>query len=676
MTSGQVLDWSYERWAMELEAFFFGESDPGEVVTFCADGPTLATMTGVPETVATESLRASVGPLVVPGYRFEFIGALAVEWERDGMIGPPPSLPLLALTVLAASLMQREGEVASHNFYTRFRQQFDPLDVQPGIPGDYGDWVPGLWRQLERWLNEHLGGASGALVLQSQESLDHNPYGKNIAHALQQAVFRVSDRRYLYRFFRAIGVDPGDDDAEPTELRRALAIWAARHQPGAARLARLATESSFEIYCLDLLSRLARSWDGQLVQESSGKPESSVRICMQSRPLALSLLAERDERMPQTVVVNGPAGPLSLEPRGHWFRPMPLPIQLTTDMLEQGLELLGEEIALSFEPRSIYALRFDDTAGSWVDVDHLQFGDLHQLLVCTELRAELLSFCAAESPGSRLDPAATPKLPAGWFLIRDVRLDRRPSAQPPAPLAALLRSGGGARLRLVGGLKLPHLHHAYLVGGTPFLALPEGIEERTFVLDKHGTNLSHTFVATGSEFPLGALKLDAGHYEIRYGPARIDFDLIEGIVETVGEDAGTIDTAGVVGMHTPGDALVPLTEPAPEDGQPCVLLGPTPADVELVHTPQWLSDLLGDGGLSWKAVDAWPDFEPVWRLRRVLGSRSGYLATQVGSEPPQPSAPGGSWANLLRESHLDLPLGDDTDHSLWEQYQQAAKVLQ
>jgi len=379
--------------------------------------------------------------------------------------------------------------------------------------------------------------------------------------------------------------------------------------------------------------------------------------------------------MPQTAVVNGPSGLLSLEARGNWFRPMPLPIALTNDTLDYGLELLGDEIALSLEPRLIYALRFDDSVGGWVDVDHLQFGDIHQLLVRAELRPEMLSFCEAESHGSRLDPAATPKLPAGWFLIRDVRLDRRPSAQPPAPLAALLRSGGGARLRLVGGLKLPHLHHAYLVGGTPFLALPEGIEERTFVLDKEGIDLSHTFVATGSEFRLGALKLDAGHYKIRYGPARIDFDLIEGIVETAGEDAGTIDTAGVVGMHAPGDSLIPLTEPAPEDGQPCVLIGPTPADVELVHTPKWLSDLLGDGGLSWRAVDAWPDFQPVWRLRRPLGSRSGYLATQVGNEPPQASAPDGSWANLLRESQLDLTFGKEADRALWEQYQQAAKVL-
>ena len=102
------------------------------------------------------------------------------------MVGVPPSLPLLALTVLAASLMQREGDVASHNFYRRFREQLDPLDDQPGIPGDFGDWIPSLWRQLERWLNEHLGGASGVVVLQSQEALDHNPYGKNIAHAINK----------------------------------------------------------------------------------------------------------------------------------------------------------------------------------------------------------------------------------------------------------------------------------------------------------------------------------------------------------------------------------------------------------------------------------------------------------------------------------------------------------
>jgi len=675
MSGGQVLDWSYERWTRELATFFFSASDPDVIATFCTDGPSLAALTQVPESVATESLRAAVEALVMPGYGFKFIGELAQEWEREGMIGPPPSLPLLALTVLAASLMHREGEVASHNFYRRFRQQLDPLDDQPGIPGDFGDWVPDLWRQLERWLNEYRGGECGSLILQSQEALDHNAYSKNIAYPLQQAVFRVADRRYLYRFFRAIGVDPEDDDAEPTELRRALALWAARHQPGAARLTRLATEPSLEIYSLDLLARLARSWDGQLVQEASGKPESLIRLFLQTRPLKLSLLASRDERMPSSVLVEGPSGPLPLEGGSDWFRPMPLPIEPTAGTLHDGLELLGDEVALSFEPRSIYALRFEDSAGGWVDVDHLQFGDLHHLLVHSEVRSEVLAFCAAESPDAALDPAATPRLPSGWFLVRNVRLDRRPKAQPPAQLAALLRSGGGARLRLVGGLKLPHLHHAYLVGGAPFLALPEGIEKGTFLLDKDDRNLPHKFVATGSEFPLGALQLGAGNYEIRYGPACIDFDLVDGIVETAGEGVGTVETAGVIGVLTPSDSPEPLTEPAPDAGQPGVLLGPSPSDVEFVHTPQWLSDLLGDGGLSWITVDAWPDFKPVWRLSRTLGSTSGYLAAQIGTEPPLAVPPGGRWANLLLKSKLD-PHGENTDPSLWDAYQQAAAALQ
>jgi hypothetical protein len=675
VTALEVIDWSYDRWTRELARFFFSGSDSGSVVAFCADGPTLASLAGTTEPVAIASLRAAVEPCVMPGYRFGNIGRLASEWERAGMIGPPPSLPLLALTVLAASFMQREGDVASHNFYRRFREQLDPLDEQPGIPGDYGDWIPSFWRQLEKWLNEHLGGACGLLVLQSQEALDHNPYGKNIAHALQQAVFRVSDRRHLYRFFRAIGVDPEDDDAEPTELRRALAIWASRHQPGAARLARLATESLFVDYSLDLLARLALSWDGQLVEEATGKPESAIRLCLRSRPLTLSLLASRDERMPLKVDVDGPTGLISLEATGGWFRPMPIPIELTATTLADGFELVGDEVALRFEPRSILALRFDDTAGGWVDVDHIKFGELHQLLVRSDVRAKLTAFCEGECPGSRLDAGATPLLPSGWFLIRDVRLDRRPSAQPPAELAALLRSGGGARMRLVGGLKLPHLHHAYLVGGAPFLALPEDIEERAFLLSKGGSNAAHTFVATGSEFPIGALELESGHYEIKYGPASIDFDLIEGIVETAGEDAGSIETDGVVGLHAPNSAGTPITEPAPEDSELSVLLGPCPSDVELVRAPKWLSDLLGDGGLSWIAVDAWPDFQPTWRLTRTRAGNSRYMASPVGSEPPSLTTGGESWSKLLLQASLEPSMEDSATSALWEEYQQAARSL-
>lgn len=306
MTACQVLNWSYDRWTRELARFFFDGNYPGEIVAFCADGPTLSTMTGEPEMVAIESLRAAVKPLVMPGFRFEFIGGLSKEWERDGMVGPPPSLPLLALTVLAASLMQRQGDVASHNFYRRFRQQIDPLDDQPGIPGDFGDWVPGLWRQLERWLNDHLSGGSGALVLQSQETLAHNAYSKNIAYPLQQAVFRISDRRHLYRFFRAIGVDPEDDDAEPTELRRALAIWAARHQPGAARLARLATEPSFESYCLDPRPSRAR------LKQTGGRrpaPRPPGADNPPPQPTPDHPRAEPPDRHPETVPPLSPTDP-------------------------------------------------------------------------------------------------------------------------------------------------------------------------------------------------------------------------------------------------------------------------------------------------------------------------------------------------------------------------------
>jgi hypothetical protein len=671
------LDWSYDRWNTELARFFFGGSDSGELVAFCADGPTLAILTDAPEAEAVESLEAVVAACVMPDYRFSNIASLAVQWERDGCDGAPPSLPLLALTVLAASLMQREEDVGAHNFYRRFRQLLDPQDDQAGMPGDFGDHIPALWRQLEWWLNDYLEGASGTLVLQNQDDLEHNPYAKNIAHALQQAVFRVSDRRQLYRFFRAIGVDPGEDDAEPSELRRALAVWAGRHQPVTARLARLATDPLFESYSLDLLARLARSWDGQLVEASSGKPEAPIRLWLMTRPLILTLLASRDDRMPATTVVVGPAGPISLVSNGRWFRPMPLLADQAAHALSAGLELSGDDVALSFEPRSVYALRADEDAGGWVDVDRIEFGVLHQILVRADARAEVTSFCERESPGAYLDPAATRALPPGWFLIRDFRLDRRPLAQPPSQLAALIRSGGGARLRLVGGLKLPHLHNTYLVEGAPFLALPEGIENRTFTLRKDGTVGAHNFSATETEFPIGKLRLDSGHYEIEYGPARIDLDLIDGIVETAGEGAGTIATGGipgVVGMHGSIDQHAPRNERAPGFREFCVLLGPCPTDVAILHSPVWLSDILGGGGLSWINVDAWTDFEPVWRLTRPMEAQATYVAERVGNSAPRLSERGEGWAKLILQARLG-DTADDATYALWDEYQEAARTL-
>ena len=145
---------------------------------------------------------------------------------------------------------------------------------------------------------------------------------------------------------------------------------------------------------------------------------------------------------------------------------------------------------------------------------------------------------------------------------------------------------------------------------------------------------------------------------------------MDGIVETAGEGVGSVQTSGVTGMEADVGTSVPRTVPAPDGAGPCLLLGPAPGDIELIHAPQWLSDLLGDGGLSWAAVDAWPDFEPVWRLSGQPGDGSEYLATQIGSEPPQPASPGGTWSNLL----LNAELADSIDRCLWDEYQEAAGV--
>ena len=675
-TRRSAFEWTYEDWTTELERHFFRDSNAGKLVTFCSDGPTLAAIAGVEEPVAIESLKAAIVPLVMPGYEFALIAESAFDWETSELVGPPPSLPLLALTVLAASQMQRDEGVASHNYYSRFRELLDPTDSDRGMPGDFGATVPRLWRQLERWLNDYLEGAMGTLLLPNQDSLVHNAYLKNIAFGLQQAIFRESDKRHVYRFFRSIGVEPEEEDPEPTELRRALALWARRHLTSNSRVERLATDPLFQEYCLGLLQRLARDWDGRLLEESTGLPEGLIRIFLRSRPFSISLLAARDERMPLGALLDSATGPIAItadDADDKWFWPE-LPIEVNSTILAEGIDLKGADIAFHFDPRLIYALRFDDDSGGWMSVDRLSFGVLHYLLVQREARLAVTAFCAQECPGARLDPSVTPLLPIGWFLIRNFRLDRRPEAEPPEQLATLLRSGGGVRMRLVGGLKLPHFHHAYLTGGTPFLALPQGATERSFGLHKRGSDQILSFIATGSEFPLGALNLDEGFYEITHGLARIDFDLIEGIVETAGEGFGEIDTDGFDGLNVRSPCRPPMILPLGPDHASCIILGRSPNDIELVCKPKWISAVSG-GELSWTAVDVWSDFEPVWCLTNIPGEPGSYSAIQLSDVLPNANTSGDAWSRLILESHLLKPLSSDPEGILWDAYRDAAKEI-
>ena len=673
-----VGEWDYERWSAEIDRHFLQEP-AGHPIVLCVDAETLTNLTGQDGEEAAAALARCVGSEVMPGYRFGAIAMRCEIWARGDRRSAPPSLPLLAVTVLAASMMDRSTDVGAHNYYLRFRQLLDPSDDRRGRPDNYGETIPYLWRQLETWLNDEMGGNRGILILPSEEALARTRYRRNIGHALQHALFRASDRRRLVAFFRAVGLEPGEEEIEAVELRRTLAVWAGRRLPQAKRLHILATETEHETYCLRLLERQAADWDGLLDDPETGNPVTPMRLCLTTRPRSLGIVLPRDDRMPPETTVYWGDETLQLSPSiiERYFHPIPLPISITNALLSEDLTAIGPDIGAALEAKPIHAFRYDEDLGAWVSADSIAFGELHYLLTHNDELANLMQFTQSEGIDIARVARSAEFAPTGWNVISGFRILTRPTAEPPSAVATLLRSGGGPRLRLVGGLRVPEFTRAYLTGGAPLLALPADMRSERFILRRESTGETLPLRSESSEYPLDKLPLDEGLYHIECGAARLSFDLIDGLVETSGDGAGSVSTpgrtTGLRGVHGSSRAdLRPVTLPAPSEGARCVLVGPGPHDLEIVELPVWLSDLVGGGGLSWTATAEWLSFDPVWRLTKPEPRSELYEVARVGDTPPRPGPHSDRWASLINRSELTDP---DTDTSaLWQQYRIAAEA--
>ena len=651
--------WSTKRWAEALVARYFATGFSQEPVTYCADADELASIRGLPAAEAVEELSSVVRQQVMPGHSYSGLWRQCQRWRDCGCDGPPPSLPLLALNVLAASLMTAQG-VGAANFYKPYRQLLDPTDDQPGMPGNYDHYVPRMWEQLSWWLNEYLGGERGISTITRHEHF------VNIGYARQQAVLHASDRRRLHRFLRSIGFEPGDD-VVPDELRRALAIWARRLGSVGERLMRFATDQSLEPYASELLRRVAEGWDGKTRDPRTGAIALPIRLLIEDRPFAVGLVVQREEDDPIRVELMFGGAAVQLSSEGAFYSPAPIPLDLAS-ILDSGIELSGNVASLTFDPASIHPLVYDDTLAGWVSVNGISFGEVQCLLVRKEALAGLQSWIADEGLSGGIDTAATRHLPDGWFLIRRFRIDARPRHRPPADVADLLGSSGGARTRLVGGLSVGGLRRTYLMGGLPFLAIPSDEDSVPVELEMNGSEAVRLRADKG-ELSLNMINLGPGVYRVAHPRGRLEFDVVEGMSRQPGSAVGSVCLAGVDGRPVQGLVAAvpapraPVAVAVPAEGT-CVVLGPRCGDVALIETPRWLRGRLGE--LSWDATDVWCDFDPVWLI--TLGGT--YMATLIEAREPLPGPAGSSWEGIVMRAQLAS--GDDAAIQLWQRYRDLA----
>ncbi|MFI7543761.1 hypothetical protein [Actinoplanes sp. NPDC049599] len=432
----------------------------------------------------------------------------------------PLTLPILAVSVLAASRMRRDAVFQGSAYFIRLAQALRPEltgahleEVRHRLSGGFGV-VAGFWQEFDRWIRH--SGQYGFSTIQEHAHL------KRIGFPLSQALLRESDRMLLTGFFDALELAE-QGVPSPGALTSALRIWTSRSRGLSETFLFALSDPTLCPVVTDEVARLARNWD-RVVRSPGGKRRLDLRVVIDLDDLTTRWTAARlpDVTTDTLKTMDGRSFTVTTPEWGSQYTvaDAPPPAELTGKRIQAQGELCSAVVQIP----EVFAARENADAGGWVATDGIEPREEHLLIVAAEFDAAVTGLLeeAAEAGWKQLPQRTAHALLPGHSLYRRVRLsdpaafERGISGLSPKLMRAL-RPETPPRPRLVNGLKVASNlgSRHYLRGGEPDLLLPAGPETRPVAVSLDGAEQHPPFRATGFAIPLRSVgPLAAGQHEV------------------------------------------------------------------------------------------------------------------------------------------------------------------
>lgn len=678
---------TYSEWTERLCKHYFNESNAGRPVTFFVDDEVLGLLEGGGDaSTGVASLAQAVRSRLALdswGRRFARIDDECGRWKAGGAIGCPPSLPLLAVAVLAGTHMAAESGISAANYWKRFRDILN-LHETNDLKG-YQDVFPGLWQQLTWWLDTDHGGGLGT------STVDDDPWPTVIGYALSQSLFREADRQHLSELFQKLDLVPGEP-IDPAELLQYFKAWAPRSP--LSRGARLmAADAHYDERLSALLRDEAARYDGTR-RDAEGRHLASLVILFEPFPVpTYRVAAERPSTFPEIAEFGNGEFSIQLSPLVEgWYAEA---WSLDDAWLGEGLRLSHAGFVLLLRHAGVVPFTRNRDFGCWSSVSKFEPSEPHVLLVTEQLKDRVAEYLGSHAlAGWKAEPAEF--APKGWSLFTNVVVEESPKTPPEGPLAVLMPVVR-ERPTFRGGLLLDLSVRMYLHGGEPDLWLPSLMGADTSV-EVDGTVID---AEPGSRIPLRDLQLSEGAHEVVVGASNLSFRTVPSLKAGEAQGTGsvvhrlrranggylpvslgaTVDASvglggdgevSVSGAHLDGaaDDLPPAQQTVllPAGAADYLLLGARVGEVMEVHEPprpKWLDNVAGKK-LFPSGFDVHSSFPVVWAVYERFG-RS--VARLVSARPPREwagaeDAAASRWRNTFRSD----PEVHETDQALWDAY--------
>lgn len=536
----------YGNWQALLAKEFFQQL-PGNppVVMFLDDEGVRRLCPACPD--AMDSLRSAVLAELhrTDGHTvFTRVHHRVAAWSKGGRDEPPPVLPLLALTVVAASKMRNDATFSAHAYYPRLAELLSPglgsNDVLVRGVKKHFDEVAEMWQRLHAWImdNQHRLGPS---------TIGTHPHFHKVGYPLSQAVLRTSDRELLGEFFERIHLDKHSiPPAE--ELLRLLRLWLARRRGQSPTFQALLDQGTADSLLMDLVHKLAEAYQGPAHNSGRIRLQLRLRVDLEAWTLSWAIPVHEALDADELSLHDSSTVSIGKPDYGSAYKVQPASFVDDADLLDRKFRAIGRGSVLVKDKQDAWILSVDPTSGKWQSVDAMEPGHEHLVMVRQARRAvftDLLSQKAA--PGYR---KLRNQMVPGWDLYANVVLAGNTSAGSTRQdgLAQVLEADTGPVSRLVNGLPLRTDvgGRHYLRGGEPDLLVPTGgaIRDVSVVLD----GVSQVLKANGVPLPLRYFgPMDEGEHSVAVDGITLDFF-----------------------VHASGDAALGqvLQPPAPDVGDP------------------------------------------------------------------------------------------------------------
>lgn len=473
---------TYEQWNKAILSYFFEECEPHQIVFLETNEETLSEIAesanfNVPD--AAESLKAAVKDKVVfhNSVRLSRIRPTPLyhDWA-DTREKEPPQVAFLAVSVLAASLMDAEGRsISPQNYYIRLNEVLFGELIQNAPQGfnrsDFGK----LWKHLQQWAWEHY-----EVELHLSEAPQNRRY---VWYPISQCLISKHDRRAVYRFFRTAHLTPFSDIPDK---RLEASLHGSLSSSGLTKMARYLSHKSYKASILRQVKSLLSHWDGQIPPEplrgtkytrtSTIDVELRFRVFNQGVEVRYWLPRRgRDE----IDCERNPLGIKRLQTFGseRWFRPVSddsgefwkwrHSLQLQTDETHPIVYTLGTS--------DVWVFRQDpERDESWLSQRNMQLYEEHLIVFREKLATQVITRLkqACEPEIEKPSPIRVNGKGNGWFYLRVKPTQLLRCSEPELWRLSVESS---KQMRLIGGLfaKDQDGNRGYLDFCLPAVFVPE-----------------------------------------------------------------------------------------------------------------------------------------------------------------------------------------------------------